>query len=65
MLTPRETQILRLVAKGNKNRAIATELGISERTVKNHLTNAFLRLGVRNRTQAVVRIWRQVHELAI
>jgi DNA-binding NarL/FixJ family response regulator len=54
-LNPREVDILREVAKGMGNRATATKLGISERTVQAHLMNAFGKLGVRTRTSAVMR----------
>ncbi len=54
-LNPREVDILREVAKGMGNRAIAAKLGISERTVQAHLVNAFGKLGVRTRTAAVMR----------
>ncbi|GFR37524.1 DNA-binding response regulator [Insulibacter thermoxylanivorax] len=52
-LTPRETEILRLVAKGMSNREIAEELVISEYTVKNHLKNIFHKLHLQNRSQLV------------
>jgi DNA-binding NarL/FixJ family response regulator len=51
-LTPRERQILALVARGLANKQIAGRLGISEKTVKTHLGSAFQRLGVSDRTQA-------------
>ncbi len=54
-LNPRELDILRAVARGLGNRAIAAELSISERTVQAHLVNAFGKLGVRTRTAAVMR----------
>lgn len=53
-LTYREIEILRLVATGATNREIAEHLVISEGTVKNHLSNMFSRLGLRDRTQAVM-----------
>lgn len=53
-LTPRETQVLVLVRQGLANKQIARRLGISERTVKAHLTSVFARLGVTDRTQAAV-----------
>lgn len=52
-LTVRETQVLQLVAKGACNREIATELCISENTVKNHLRNILEKLHLENRVQAV------------
>jgi DNA-binding NarL/FixJ family response regulator/Arc/MetJ-type ribon-helix-helix transcriptional regulator len=53
-LTPRERQILALVARGLANKQIAGRLGISEKTVKTHLGSAFQRLGVSDRTQAAL-----------
>ncbi|MDX1414262.1 MAG: response regulator transcription factor [Candidatus Promineifilaceae bacterium] len=53
-LTPRELDILRLLAKGATNREIANELVISEGTVKNHISNILQRLDIRDRTQAAV-----------
>jgi two-component system, NarL family, response regulator len=52
-LTPRELSTLRLMADGKANKEIATELGISERTVKTHLGHLFEKLGVTSRTEAV------------
>ncbi|QDO90088.1 response regulator transcription factor [Ornithinimicrobium ciconiae] len=52
-LTPREFEVLRLVAQGAGNRAIAKELFVSEATVKTHLVHAYDKLGVDNRTGAV------------
>jgi DNA-binding NarL/FixJ family response regulator len=52
-LSPRELEILRLVAKGATNRQAAAELFISEATVKTHLLHAFGKLGVSDRTAAV------------
>jgi len=54
-LTPRERDVLALLADGHGNRAIATELGISEHTVKFHLAAIFGKLGASNRTEAVRR----------
>lgn len=53
-LTPREAEVLRLVRDGLTNKQIARRLGISERTVKAHLTSVFTRIGVADRTQAAV-----------
>jgi len=53
-LTRREIDVLRLVAQGESNRSIATKLFISEKTVKNHLTSIFQKLGVIDRTQAAL-----------
>ena len=52
-LTSRELEVLRLVASGKTNRAIAAELYLSERTVHRHVTNIFGKLGVGSRTAAV------------
>ncbi|WP_155374810.1 response regulator [Catellatospora vulcania] len=51
-LTPREAQVLQLVAGGHSNSAIARRLFISEATVKSHLVQVFAKLGVDNRTAA-------------
>ncbi|GLZ78703.1 DNA-binding response regulator [Actinorhabdospora filicis] len=51
-LTARETQVLRMVAEGASNAAIARELFITEATVKSHLVQVFAKLGVDNRTAA-------------
>jgi len=51
-LTPRELEVLRLVATGKTNRAIAAKLGISEKTVARHVSNIFTKLGVASRTAA-------------
>lgn len=58
-LSAREEEVLRLVANGLANKAIARRLGISERTVKAHLTSVFQRLGVTDRTQAA--LWAREH----
>lgn len=54
-LTERELQILSLTAKGYTNKAIAVQLGISDRTVQNHLANIFQKLNAESRTEAVMR----------
>jgi DNA-binding NarL/FixJ family response regulator len=54
-LTRRETQILRLVAGGYSNREIARALGGAEGTIKNHVSSILAKLGVRDRTRAVLR----------
>ncbi len=56
-LTNREEEVLQMVGAGLANKAIARQLGITERTVKAHLTNIFQRLGVTDRTQAA--LWAQ------
>ena len=50
-LTTRESQIARAVAEGRGNREIATQLGITEQTVKNHLTSIYEKVGVSSRLQ--------------
>ena len=52
MLTPRETQVLQMVADGLSNQGIAKELFITEATVKSHLVHVFTKLGVDSRTAA-------------
>ena len=54
-LTPREVEVLQIMARGARNRDIAQELVISERTVKIHVANIIAKLAVTNRTAAVVR----------
>lgn len=54
-LTPRETEILRLVAGGYSNKEISALLNNSEGTVKNHVSNILSKLGVRDRTRAVLK----------
>jgi DNA-binding NarL/FixJ family response regulator len=53
MPTARESQVLELLANGYSNAQIAAQLGISERTVKFHLSSLFARLGAKRRTQAI------------
>ncbi|MGD2077027.1 MAG: response regulator transcription factor [Chloroflexota bacterium] len=52
-LTPRESEVLQLLAHGKTNKEIATELVISERTVKFHISSILAKLGATNRTEAV------------
>ncbi|MEU7132510.1 response regulator transcription factor [Streptomyces sp. NPDC046261] len=54
LLTPREREVLGLVAQGKSNRQVASSLEISEKTVKNHLSAVFSKVGAADRTQAVV-----------
>jgi DNA-binding NarL/FixJ family response regulator len=53
LLSPRESQILRLIARGFTNRTIARDLGIAPRTADQHVHNIFVKVGVRSRAQAV------------
>ncbi len=54
-LTDRETEILRLMAGGYSNKEIANSLQVAEGTVKNHVSNILSKLGVRDRTRAVLK----------
>jgi DNA-binding NarL/FixJ family response regulator len=56
LLSDREAQVARLVARGASNKEIARQLAITERTVKSHLTNIFEKLGLRDRLQLSFRI---------
>lgn len=62
-LTPRELDVLRLIAAGCSNREVANQLYISEGTVKNHMTNILSRLGLRDRTQLA--IFANTHKAAL
>lgn len=55
-LTPQQFRVLGMLAEGQLNKQIAFDLNVSEATVKAHMTAIFRKLGVRNRTQAVIRL---------
>ena len=54
ILTPREKEIFNLLIKNQSTREIAQTLGISEKTVRNHISNVIQKLGVDSRIQAVI-----------
>jgi DNA-binding NarL/FixJ family response regulator len=58
-LTPRETEVLRLVTAGKTNQEIGGQLAISEKTVEKHLREIFIKLGVTSRVEAAVRAVRE------
>jgi DNA-binding NarL/FixJ family response regulator len=58
-LTERENDVLRGIALGASNKEIAAKLNISEKTVKNHISNIFQKLQVRSRTQAALYVFRE------
>lgn len=58
-LSDREFEVLKLMAQGKNNKAISSELGITENTVKFHVTNVLLKLGASDRTHAVVNALQQ------
>lgn len=62
LLSEREREVLKLLSRGMANKEIARELGISEKTVKAHLTSVFRQIGVTDRTKAA--LWARAHGLA-
>ncbi|MCG5215221.1 response regulator transcription factor [Streptosporangium sp. KLBMP 9127] len=61
-LTDREREVLKLIAAGRSNREIARDLSVAEKTVKTHVSNVLMKLGVQDRTQAALYAVR--HDLA-
>jgi DNA-binding CsgD family transcriptional regulator len=59
-LTPRERQIVSMVAEGRSNREIAAALSVAESTVKNHLQSVFKKLQIKSRAQLIVSVLRAV-----
>lgn len=55
-ITPRQKEIVELVCKGLRNKEVADQLHITEKTVKFHLTAIFLKMGVRNRTELAAKV---------
>lgn len=58
ILTNREREVFLLLIKNNTTSEVAEELGISEKTVRNHISNVIQKLGVKGRAQAVVELIR-------
>lgn len=58
ILTKREKEVFMLLVSNKSTKEIANELGISEKTVRNHISNAMQKLGVKGRAQAVVELLR-------
>ncbi len=56
ILTPREREVFLLLVKNQTTKEIASALGISEKTVRNHISNAMQKLGVKGRASAVVEL---------
>ena len=60
-LTPQEHKVLLLAVKGRTNGEIASELGIAQNTVKNHLAHIYAKMGVGNRTELASEYLRRIH----
>ncbi len=58
ILTKREKEVFKLLVNGKTTKDIALDLGISEKTVRNHISNTMQKLGVKGRSQAVVELLR-------
>lgn len=56
ILTKREHQVFKLLILNKSTKDIALELGISEKTIRNHISNVMQKLGVKGRTQAVIEL---------
>ena len=56
ILTNREEEVFSLLVKNKTTREIARELGISEKTVRNHISNSMQKLGVKGRAQAIIEL---------
>lgn len=56
LLTPREKQIFELLIQNEDTNQIASKLNISEKTVRNHISNVICKLGVSSRTQAILEL---------
>ncbi len=56
ILTPREREVFELLVQNQTTKEIAKQLGISEKTVRNHISNAMQKLGVKGRASAVVEL---------
>ena len=63
-LTTRERRVLELIGQGCSNREIAEQMGLAEKTVKNHVSSLLRKLGLRRRTQAAVLVERSRHDAA-
>lgn len=64
VLTQREKQVFELLISNHSTKEIAGILGISDKTVRNHISNVMLKLGVKGRAQAVVELLK-LHEIQI
>ena len=58
ILTKRETEVFKLLVSNKTTKEIAEYLGISEKTVRNHISNTMQKMGVKSRSQAVVELLR-------
>lgn len=56
ILTKREHQVFEMLIKNNSTKEIADKLGISEKTIRNHISNVMQKLGVKGRTSAVIEL---------